>query len=104
PGYRSAKRIQAPSPITTRAPRLIVSVLSLPNNSSHSTKTTIAVKMPPISDGIERLTLISLGTSAIGLRSGGRQPGICGGGARLLQIRLAEAAVVAVEDVPEDAA
>src|SRR6266550_9513081 len=95
---RSARRIQAPRPNATSAPSAISGMLPVPNSSSHSAKATIAVKMPPISDGRARLTLISLGTSAMPSRLGGRQPGIGGGGPRLLQILLAEPAVIAVED------
>ena len=44
------------------APAAIVTGLPIPNSKSHSTNTTTAVKMPPTSDGSERLT----GLAAIG--------------------------------------
>src|SRR5213078_4335278 len=63
----TARLIQKPSPIATSAPTRITGALAAPNSNSHSTNATIAVKMPPISDGNPRLTPISLGTSAIAL-------------------------------------
>ena len=53
-----------PSPIATSAPMRITGALPVPNSNNHKTKATIAVKMPPISDGNPRFTLIALGASA----------------------------------------
>jgi len=44
-----------PSAADSTAPSAISGMLPVPNSKSQITKTTIAEKMPPISDGIERL-------------------------------------------------
>src|SRR5579862_6168415 len=93
-----------PSPPAATIPSSVSAMLAVPNSRSHSTKTTIAVKMPPIKDGIDRLTLTSIGAAAIASRLGRREPRIGRRGARLLQVRLAEARVIAVEEMPQRAA
>src|SRR3954452_4333300 len=103
-GYKSARRIQVPSPAATARPRRIIGTESVPNSSSQKMKTTMAVKMPPIREGKARLTWACGTVCALRSIASDREPRIGGSVARPLQVAPDKAAVIAIEDVTQQAA